>query len=63
MLVGRRFGGTPAMSRPSICKDPADGSSKPAMVRSKVVLPQPEGPSSEKNSPPAMARSTERSAW
>ena len=29
---------------------PAVGSSKPASIRSVVVLPQPEGPSSERNS-------------
>src|SRR6201995_3646094 len=36
---------------------PLVGSSKPATIRSVVVLPQPEGPSSEKNSPPATWRS------
>ena len=30
---------------------PAVGSSKPAIIRIVVVLPQPDGPSSEKNSP------------
>ncbi|CAB4952560.1 unannotated protein [freshwater metagenome] len=30
---------------------PAVGSSKPAIIRSVVVLPQPEGPSSAKNEP------------
>jgi len=30
---------------------PEDGSSSPAIIRSVVVLPQPEGPSSMKNSP------------
>ena len=33
------------------------GSSKPAIIRSVVVLPQPEGPSIEKNSPRSMAKS------
>jgi hypothetical protein len=33
---------------------PLVGRSKPAMSRSVVVLPEPEGPSSEKNSPGAM---------
>ena len=32
---------------------------KPAIIRSVVVLPHPEGPSSEKNSPAAMSRSME----
>ena len=31
---------------------------KPAIIRSVVVLPQPDGPSSEKNSPRAMSRSS-----
>src|SRR5450631_1391913 len=41
---------------------PAVGSSKPATIRSVVVLPQPDGPSSEKNSPPAMWKSIPRTA-
>ncbi len=63
MLVGRRFAGTPPMSRPAMTTRPSDGSSNPAMVRKSVVLPQPDGPSSEKNSPSAMPRSMPRSAW
>ena len=39
------------MSRPVSSTRPASGSSKPAIIRSEVVLPQPDGPSSEKNSP------------
>ena len=35
---------------------PASGSSRPAMMRSMVVLPQPEGPSSTSVSPRAMSR-------
>ena len=41
----------PAGSRPSV------GCSKPAIMRSVVVLPQPDGPSIEKNSPPGICRS------
>ena len=37
---------------------PAVGSLNPAIIRSVVVLPQPDGPSREKNSPLAMSRST-----
>ncbi len=51
MLTGRWCGGTPAIGWPSMAIDPASGVSKPAMSRISVVLPQPEGPSSEKNSP------------
>ncbi len=50
MLTGRFQGGTAAMSWPSIRMRPAVGCSKPASMRSSVVLPQPEGPSSAKNS-------------
>ena len=41
---------------------PLDGASKPATSRSVVVLPHPEGPSREKNSARAMARSAEATA-
>ena len=51
MLVGRLLAGTPAISLPSISTTPEDIPSNPAMVRRSVVLPQPDGPSSEKNSP------------
>ncbi len=34
---------------------PSSGVSKPASIRSSVVLPQPLGPSSAKNSPAAMS--------
>ena len=42
---------------------PAVGSSKPAIIRSTVVLPEPDGPSMEKNSPSAMSRSMPATAW
>src|SRR5246127_1040450 len=41
---------------------PELGCSKPAISRSVVVLPQPEGPSSEKNSPLATDRSMQSTA-
>src|SRR3954454_19572782 len=44
-------------SAPMSSTVPASGCSKPAMTRSVVVLPEPEGPSSVKNSPRAMSRS------
>ncbi len=37
---------------------PASGASKPAIMRSSVVLPQPEGPSRVKNSPGSIASVT-----
>ena len=51
MFTGRLFGGSCAMSLPSIRMRPSVGVSKPASMRSNVVLPQPDGPSSAKNSP------------
>ena len=44
MLTGRRYGGTPARSCPARTMRPAFGSSKPASIRSSVLLPQPDGP-------------------
>src|SRR4051794_8204398 len=58
MLTSRWFGGTPTTSRPCSRIWPRVGSSKPPIIRSVVVLPHPDGPSSEKNSPSPMIRST-----
>src|SRR6266851_4319460 len=62
MLTGRRCGGTPVMSWPSMTTRPASGLSKPASRRSSVVLPQPELPSRANNSPRSMTRSTPSTA-
>ncbi len=51
VLTLRLNGGTPTMSRPVSSTLPASGSSNPAIMRSDVVLPHPDGPSIEKNSP------------
>jgi hypothetical protein len=45
-------------SRPSISTRPSVGISKPAMIRRRVVLPQPDGPRIEKNAPGAIASDT-----
>src|SRR5215510_8359694 len=45
------------MSSPSSRISPSVGCSKPAIMRSVVVLPQPDGPSIEKNSPAGISRS------
>ncbi len=50
MFTARLFGGTPAMSLPSMVMRPSLGVSKPASIRISVVLPQPEGPRRAKNS-------------
>src|ERR1700754_988117 len=62
MLTSRLFGGTRTTSSPYSRIWPVSGRSNPASIRSVVVLPQPEGPSSEKNSPPAISRSMPRTA-
>src|SRR4051794_16447254 len=41
---------------------PASGRSKPAIMRRQVVLPEPDGPSSVKNSPRRMSMSTPSTA-
>jgi len=46
------------MSWPPTWTRPESGISKPAIMRKDVVLPQPDGPSSEKNSPAAMSSVT-----
>src|SRR5881628_17595 len=45
------------MSTPSSRICPSVGRSNPAIMRSVVVLPHPDGPSSEKNCPAGMSRS------
>ena len=62
MLVGRRLAGMPSIGWPSIEMVPLVGWSKPAIIRSSVVLPQPDGPSSEKNSPSRMVSEASSSA-
>ena len=62
MLTGRRCGGTPAMSSPSSRMRPSLGVSKPASMRSSVVLPQPDGPSSAKNSRSKMSSDSRSTA-
>src|SRR5215475_210645 len=57
MLTSRLFGGTFVTSWPCSRITPWVGSSNPAIIRMVVVLPQPDGPSREKNSPSRMSRS------
>ncbi len=55
--VGRLFGPMPAMSSPPMSTRPVVGSRKPEIIRRIVVLPQPDGPRIEKNSPARTVRS------
>ena len=58
----RLLGSACVTSRPSIEIVPASGSSKPAIMRKVVDLPQPDGPSSVSSSPVRDARLTSRTA-
>ncbi len=53
----RLAGGTLVMSTPSIRIGPPVTSSSPAIRRSSVDLPQPDGPTKTTNSPSSMSRS------
>ena len=53
----RWFGRRPVTSRPAMRIAPEVGISKPATMRKVVVLPQPEAPRNETNSPRSTARS------
>src|SRR6185369_15363036 len=57
MATPRLAGGTPRISLPSIMTWPPLIGSKPQIRRSKVDLPQPDGPTKTTNSPWAMSRS------
>src|SRR5436190_2720663 len=62
MFTGRRNGGTPTIEDPPIRTSPAVGCSNPAINRSEVVLPQPDGPKSEWKAPRRTSRSTRSTA-
>ena len=51
MLTGRWYGLVQVTSVPPMLIDPDVGCSRPATIRSVVVLPQPDGPSRAKNEP------------
>src|SRR5678816_731911 len=58
MAISRSFGGMVLTVRPPIVTTPAEISSSPAIMRSSVDLPQPEGPTNTQNSPSSTATST-----
>src|SRR5262245_24703215 len=61
MAMSRSRGRTSLTSRPSISIVPLSMSSSPAIVLSRVDLPQPDGPTSTANSPEDTFRSMPRS--
>ncbi|MCY1449371.1 hypothetical protein D9M71_661040 [compost metagenome] len=62
MLIGRSYGGMSVMSTPSSRIRPSVGRSKPASMRSRVDLPEPEPPSRAKISPWWISRDTSSTA-
>ena len=54
--VGRLWGPAPRIDSPPIKMSPVLGSRKPEIIRRIVVLPQPDGPRMEKNSPALIVR-------
>ena len=58
MAMSRSLGSSSLTTRPSMAISPAVMSSSPAIMRSRVLLPQPEGPTKTTNSRSAISRST-----
>src|ERR1700730_2727551 len=56
--MSRSFGSSAVTSRPPIKSLPEETLSRPAIICSVVVLPQPDGPTSTANSPSAILRSS-----
>ena len=62
MLTSRSEGGSSVTSSPPIRIVPPVGTSRPAIMRSVVVLPQPEGPSSVTRCPASIVKDTASTA-
>jgi hypothetical protein len=61
--MSRSRGDSVFTTRPPMLSVPVLMSSSPATIRSAVLLPQPDGPTSTRNSPSAMSRSRSWTAW
>ena len=62
ILTLRLLGGALRTDLPLMTTSPPSGSSKPAMMRIRVVLPQPEGPRIEKKEPEGILKETSSTA-
>ena len=62
MTRSRSRGGSPLTTRSPIDRVPSVMLSSPAIMRSRVVLPHPDGPTRTMNSPSRMLISTPRTA-
>src|SRR5207249_4551208 len=58
MAIPRTRGGNPLTALPPMKTSPSVGCSSPAIMRSSVVLPQPDGPRRTRNSPSLVAKET-----
>ncbi|MNW04423.1 hypothetical protein D3C71_2005110 [compost metagenome] len=64
MAISRSFGASSLTRFPAMRISPDVTLSSPAIIRSRVDLPQPEGPTSTTNSPSPIFRSTScRTGW
>ncbi len=61
--MSRSFGGTVFTTRPPMAIVPSVMLSRPATIRSAVVFPQPDGPTSTMNSPSWMSRLSSEMAF
>ena len=61
--MSRSFGATSFTTRLPIAISPSVISSSPAIIRSSVDLPQPDGPTSTQNSPSSILMSTPCTTW
>ena len=55
--MSRSFGARSLTTSPPMISSPSEMSSSPAIIRSAVDFPQPDGPTRIMNSPSAMSRS------
>src|SRR5882762_9283508 len=62
MPIFRAYGGSPSTRRSPNRMSPLSTGEKPAIMRSSVVLPQPEGPSSVNSSPSPISSETRSTA-
>ena len=63
MAMSRSLGVSSLASLPPMRRTPLVMSSSPATIRSAVVLPQPDGPTSTMNSPSAISTLRSLTAW
>ena len=63
MAMSRSFGVTLLTGLPAMRSVPDEMFSSPATIRSAVVLPHPDGPTSTMNSPSPTSRSRSLTAW